>query len=396
MNFTLSYDVLSNYLSVTKTTFEKEIRYVISYGSIPSTLTVQIPTFLLSARGFYLGQIYPIQFEIEGRLQYLNFTNIGSSLKIQYYTPSESLTSKSVGIQFLKNIEGTTFKYNQKNTLTEMVFYNFIPFSFLSPLTVATSIIITLKSPGQDDNIIFSVAECNADLDCKVCGLGSCPEGFTCKTEVTDISLNNTGTLAPSLLGPSSVCEFPITTGQTFGIRYKSESQLPKVLTYTLSDNNSKITLNFVAEKDIFASTKFSVNTYPKEQYVFIDDSKMLVGGHYPLFIFINTSKKYLVKPVTKTTNIIEYDLSDNFKDSLTFSPTTPGKWRSFVFSSLEFKDLPISSALKMGLWQNLGPINTVAVEVPPDKDFIFWVIVILFLVIIICGIVYFVYTKRK
>nr|QBK89540.1 MAG: hypothetical protein LCPAC001_00500 [Pithovirus LCPAC001] len=417
MEFILSYDTPNNFLAASKTTFEKEVRYAISYSFSPSILTVQIPPFLITNRGFYLGQIYPLQFKIDGALQYLNFTNTDVN-KIQYYTPSDEPTSKSISIQFLKNIEGTTFKYNQNDSLTEIVFFNHIPYSFLSPLTVSTQIIVGLKPPGIDDNIIFSVAECTSSLGCNACGLNSCPEGFECVSAFDQDSLalierDDVHTLLTdfgstnNFLALSKKCEFPIKTSQNFGIRYKSSTKLPRVLTYTKKDN--LVTINFVLESNIFVSKGVDSDIHPVEKWVFVDlpkeQTKMVTGGHYPLFIFDGSNKKYLTKPETPILsftsnndieNTIVYTLSDDSNNSLTFSPNVIGDWRSFVFDSSDFEDLPISSALKIGLWQIPSPNNKKAVsKAPIGEDLFVGVVILLLLILIVWCVVYF-FSKKK
>ena len=290
-----------------------QLGYTQNFGQIAVFNITNVPPFLQTQHGLYLGDLYPVQLQIRNTLFYLDEAASRSGTYNLITSPSPtclSLTPTSVGTN-------------------NVVVYNFPIANF--PMEI--------KSTGTPI-AVFSPTQCPGS--CVNCGSEVCPENFTCVN----------GQCATNL---------PINSAAAFGIRLGSSNQS---LVYTYSIVGNSLVAHIVGPDQISAGIETSMSF--KERWFYADYTKgrgqMMVGETYPLYTFVGTTKYYLTNPVN---NIYQLKTSVSSGDNVVaFKPTKAVNWGNFSVNPSEFVNLyiPNGTNTMIALWQNSAVMGVPAV----------------------------------
>lgn len=288
-------------------------------GQTANFRIVDLPPFLRSNHGLYLGAVY------------------APLLKI--------------GLNSFYYLEQT----DQKSTYNLVLSYNLNCLT-LSPVTPGGSDVILYNFPGvglfhirsttRMPITVISPTQCPGS--CKDCGMGICPENFTCVDGECATQLDLSKTAA-------------------FGLRIQTPDQAQaQVYTYSIIGNS--LIVHLVPETNISAQIDNTDTNIFKERWFYADyqgQNHLEVGKRYPLYIPKDNAKYYITNPVGGPGSMVTYTLS-NYPSSnvLTFAPASIANWGEFTISPTEFENfaIPNDSRMLIALWQNSSVLHTPAV----------------------------------
>lgn len=289
-------------LSYSLSTDQKAIRLGPSESSL-ATFILSLPDFLKSK--LYLGEVYLPQLLVNGKGYFLQKTN-----QTNVYLLTEQPHCSLFGFSLLN----PKVNWRDEDEIEKIYFENFNPEDATHYSLQGKNLSGPLTSPPT------------ACLEsCDLCG-DVCPDQFKCGSQCT------------TTLG-----------GLGFGIRGD------KVI-YTYKVAPDKKSVKVAAVDPSYITADLETPDLVRERYFFID-GEPTVGGSYPMYIWVDSEKRYLSQPNRLSEmGPTVYQLTQAPEEGTAqFAPANPGNWREYTFTPYDFINLAFNNTPKLALWRDFS-----------------------------------------